>query len=248
MKAILTDTTLCTGCERCVSACVEANDLPPEAPRRWSSADGLSSRRFTSVIHVAPDEFVRTQCRHCLEPACVAACPVGALEKTEDGAVVYDFDLCMGCRYCMMACPFGIPRYEWESLVPRVTKCTLCHERLREGEPPACTEACPTQATIFGEREELLAEAHRRIAADPERYVDRVFGEHEVGGCSVLTISSVDLDFLLLGSDPGERPMPDRQRAAMAAVPPTFVGMGVLMGGLHWIIGRRNKLAAEREE
>ena len=248
MKAILTDTTLCTGCERCVAACSETHDLPEEIRFRWSMGDGLSGRRLTTVLHLPPNEFVRKQCRHCLEPACVAACPVGALRKTDEGAVVYDFHKCMGCRYCMMVCPFGIPRYEWESRIPRVRKCTLCASRLAEGKEPACTETCPTGATIFGERDELLAEAHRRIDADPDRYVDHVFGETEVGGTALLTISGIDLQALMLGNEAGERPYPELQEAAMNAVPVAFLSMGALMGGLHWIIERRNKLAIEGDE
>jgi len=248
MKAILTDTTLCTGCERCVAACTERNELPEEVSFRWNENDGLSGHRYTSVLHLEPDEFVRKQCRHCLDPACVAACPVGALEQTDEGAVVYDFAKCMGCRYCMMVCPFGVPRYEWDRRVPRVQKCTLCAEQIADGGQPACTEACPTGATIFGEREELLAEAHRRIAAEPDRYVNHVFGESEVGGTCVLTIASIELDALFCGRKPGEEPYPELTEKAMQAVPVAFVGMGALMGGLHWIIGRRDKLAAEPEE
>lgn len=248
MKAILTDTTLCTGCERCVAACTETNDLPEDVRFRWNEGDGLSAARFTSVLHLPPDEFVRKQCRHCIEPACVAACPVGALTRTDEGAVVYDFAKCMGCRYCMMVCPFGIPRYEWEARVPRVRKCTLCAPRLAEGKEPACTEACPTGATIFGERDELLTEARRRIQAEPGRYVDHIFGEAEVGGTALLTISSIDLQALVQGREAGERPFPELHEAAMNAVPVAFLSMGAVMGGLHWIISRRIKLAAEGDE
>jgi formate dehydrogenase iron-sulfur subunit len=246
MKAILTDVTRCTGCEECVAACKDANELEEDVSYRWSAPDRLSSTRLTSIVHLPSNEFVRKQCRHCLDPACVAACPVGALRQTSEGAVVYDFHKCLGCRYCMMACPYGIPRYEWEELVPKIRKCTMCHERLVEGLQPACTEACPHEATLFGDRDELLAEAHRRIEAEPGRYIDKVFGELELGGTCVLYISNVALDFLQQGRDPGQRPMPELQAAAMKAVPPTFVAMGALMGGLHWIIGRRMKIADEQ--
>jgi ferredoxin len=163
---------------------------------------------------------------------------------SDEGPVVYNPTKCMGCRYCMMACPFSIPRYDWELSVPYVKKCTMCKERQERGEQPGCTEACPKEATIFGDRDELLAEAHRRIEAEPDRYVGKVFGETEVGGTCVLYISDIDLEFLQVGHDVGARPMPDRTHMAMTAVPFVFVGMGALMGGLHWIIGRRNELAA----
>ena len=191
---------------------------------------------------------MRKQCRHCLEPACVSACPVGALVKTDEGPIVYDPVKCMGCRYCMMACPFGIPRYDWEKPVPYVQKCTMCYERQLEGEQPGCTEACPTEATIFGDRDELLAEAQRRIDAEPGRYGNKVWGRTEVGGTSVLYVSGIELDFLQVGRPTGETPMPERTALAMHAVPFAFVGMGALMGGLYWIIGRRNEMAGAKPE
>lgn len=245
MKAILTDVTRCIGCEECVVACKAENDLPEDRPFRWLVGDGLSADRYTTIIKTE-GEYVRKQCRHCIEPACASACPVGALHQTDEGPVIYDAHKCIGCRYCMMACPFGIPRYEWDAAVPYVRKCTMCYEsRVSQGLQPACTEACPEEATIFGERDDLLAEAHRRIAAEPGRYLSTVFGEHEVGGTNVLYISPVDLDVLSLGNRLGNRPMPSRTHVAMSSVPPAFVGMGALMGSLWWVIERRRKVQAE---
>ncbi len=248
MKAILTDVTKCIGCEKCVAACAAENKLPAPtaavtAPERWTLDDGLSADRFTAVLR-REGSFVRKQCRHCAEPACASACPVGALHKTADGPVVYDADKCLGCRYCMMACPFGIPRYAWTSPVPYVRKCTMCREnRLAKGKQPACTEACPEKATIFGEREELLAEARRRVSAAPGKYQQKVWGESEVGGTSVLYVSPIPLDFLEIGGRTTNGPLPARTAPAMSAVPPVFVGMGAVMGSLYWIIGRRKKLS-----
>jgi formate dehydrogenase iron-sulfur subunit len=242
MKAILTDITKCIGCNECVAACTETNGLGKEIAYRWRSNDGLSSERFTSILR-KKGYHVRKQCRHCLEPACVSACPVGALKKTPEGAVVYDDTRCLGCRYCMMACPFGIPRYLWSSPVPYVRKCTMCYTtRLQQGQQPACTEACPEEATIFGERDALLEEAHRRISDKPQLYLPKVFGESEVGGTAVLYLSPIALDFLSLGKPLDDRPMPDRTALAMAAVPPAFLGMGALMGGIYWVIERRRRL------
>jgi formate dehydrogenase iron-sulfur subunit len=246
--AILTDTTKCIGCSECVLACKKVNHLKQDVPRRWDSDDGLSARNWTSVLGRPGDEYVRKQCRHCLEPACVNACPVGAMHKTEIGAVVYDSSKCIGCRYCMMACPFGIPRYDWDRIVPYVRKCILCYDRIKEGGQPACTEVCPTKATIFGDRDELLAEAHRRIRESPAKYRDRVWGESEVGGTSVLYISDMDLSFLTYGEQFGTKPLPQTTRAAMEAVPFTFVGVGAAMTGLYWIINRRMKLQEEGAE
>lgn len=244
--AILTDTTLCTGCEHCVVACKEANDLEAEdRPRRWKRRiDDLSSTRFTTILRGPGGRFVRQQCRHCLDPACASACIVGALQKTDRGPVIYDSHKCMGCRYCMVACPYGIPRYDWESAAPEIRKCTLCYERIMDGGIPACVEACPEQATLFGPREELLAIANDRIRKEPRRYVQKVFGEHEVGGTSVIYISDISLDFLGAKPQMDNQPLPELTWASLTKVPPVIVGMAGLMGGIWWVIGRRMKLQA----
>jgi formate dehydrogenase iron-sulfur subunit len=240
MKAILTDITMCIGCRECVIACKKVNGLERELPRRWVLEDGLSARNWTSVVE-RPDGFVRKQCRHCLQPACASVCPVAALEKQSSGAVTYDSNRCMGCRYCMMACPYGIPRYDWESRVPTVRKCILCNQRVLKGEEPGCTGACPTGATIFGERQDMLDEARSRIEAEPQKYLPKIWGEKEVGGTGVLYISNIDLDFLTYGQKLSDEPMPQLTAPAMEAVPYAFIGMGVFMTGLNWIIKRRIK-------
>ncbi len=241
-KAILTDVTKCIGCLKCVSACKQVHNLEMDVPRIWDKNDGLSAENWTSVIRRPGDHYVRKQCRHCLEPACASVCPVGALHKTEMGPVTYDSAKCLGCRYCMMACPFGIPRYDWDKTVPHVEKCILCYDRIKTGQQPACTEACPAEATIFGDRDELLKVAHKRIKENPAKYIDKVWGEHEVGGTSVLYLSDIDLDFLTYPTRPGDKPLPKETAAAMESVPFAFVGMGGAMLGLNWIIRRRMKL------
>jgi len=247
--AILTDTTKCIGCQECVKACKQQNHLPGDLPRRWMLSDGLSARNWTSIVDGPNRSFVRKQCRHCLEPACASACPVGALHKTAIGAVVYDNTKCMGCRYCMMACPYGIPRYDWAYAVPYIRKCILCYDRLLAGRQPACTEACPTKATIFGDRDDLLAEAHRRIREKPELYINHVWGENEVGGSSVLYISNVDLSFLAGGESLGATPLPSTTAKAMDAVPFAFCSVMGLMAGITWIVDRRmNKKEDEPDE
>jgi formate dehydrogenase iron-sulfur subunit len=246
MAAILIDTTRCTGCEKCVTACKQENGLGKDRPWRGQGpVDGLSSTRFCTILRRPNDQFVRQQCRHCVEPACVSACLVGAMQKTPEGAVIYDADRCMGCRYCMVACPYSIPRYDWNQAIPYVQKCTLCYHRLRDGKVPACVESCPEEAAIFGDRTELLQEARRRLAADPGKYVPRVYGEHEVGGTSVLYISDIPLGFLGCQPDMDDRPLPDRTWASLKKVPPLIVGVAGVMTGIHWIIGRRMKLAVE---
>lgn len=240
MKAILTDVTKCIGCRECVTACKTANNLEPEAKKRWSLDDGLSARNWTAIIE-KDGAYVRKQCRHCLHPACASACPVGALHKTELGAVIYDKDKCMGCRYCMMACPYGIPRYDWDKAVPFVEKCILCYDRIKDGKQTACTETCPVQATIFGERDDLILEARRRIQAEPERYANHIWGETEVGGTSVLYIAKNDLSFLSYGQKLADKPLPEATAPAMEAVPFAFIGMAGIMSGLHWVIKRRQE-------
>jgi formate dehydrogenase iron-sulfur subunit len=230
-----------------VVACKQSHELAYDTPRSWQKNDGLSARNWTSILRRDGNHFIRKQCRHCLEPACASACPVGALHTTTSGAVVYDSKKCLGCRYCMMACPYGIPRYDWDEPVPYVRKCILCYEQIDKGGLPACTSACPTQATIFGDRKALIAEGHRRITDNSDKYIDHVWGEHEYGGTSVLYVSDINLDFLTYGSGNDRRPLPQTTAAAMKSVPFAFIGMGGVMYGLNWIIRRRMQLAEPSE-
>jgi len=244
--ALLIDVTRCTGCERCVEACRQEHDLGVDLPRPGQAAvTGLSSTRLATIVRLPGDHYVPDRCRHCLEPACVSACLVGAMQKTPEGAVIYDAERCMGCRYCMVACPFGVPRYTWDEAVPVIRKCTLCHHRLVDGRLPACVEACPEDALGCGPRDELLAEAHRRIAAQPGRYLRHVYGEREVGGTAVLHISDVPLDFLGWAPPGQERSLPELTRAALSTVPATFLGVGSVMATVHWVIQRRIRLTGQ---
>jgi formate dehydrogenase iron-sulfur subunit len=248
MIGLLIDTTKCNGCQQCVDACAQAHNLGPNLPAAQDLPDGLSTRRWTTILEQPAGHYVRKQCRHCLEPACVSVCPVAAMQKTADGPIVYDSSKCMGCRYCLMACPYGIPRYEWHTSVPYVRKCNLCYERLQVGLLPACVEACPEQAVIFGEREALLAEARRRLKTEPSRYVQNIDGEHEAGGTSILYISDTPLDFLSVNRYSGQEAMPDLTEPWLSQVPLIALGMTALMAGPYWIIKRRMRLAAAREQ
>lgn len=246
MIGILVDVTRCTGCNQCIDACVQANSL---GAARWQSqqnGDGLSAERWSAIVPSPEGHPVRKFCRHCLEPACVSVCPVGAMYKTKEGPVLYDSQKCMGCRYCMMACPFGIPRYEWDSPAPLVHKCTLCYERLGEGKLPACVESCPEKALVFGEREELLSLAHKRIIDQPGKYLPKVYGETDAGGTSVLYISDVPLDFLSVHSPPGDEALPELSWNWLGKVPGVSLATGGLMVGLFWVIGRRMQVDEAR--
>ncbi|MEJ2078072.1 MAG: 4Fe-4S dicluster domain-containing protein [Acidobacteriota bacterium] len=246
---MLIDVTRCKGCERCVEACKQVNHLGPDQPRRWQRRiDDLSSTRFTTLDNVSDERSVRVLCRHCVEPACVSACIVGALQKTPIGAVTYDVDRCIGCRYCMMACPYGIPRYAWANATPQVRKCTLCYPRISQGQLPACVEACPYDALSFGTRDEMLAEGHDRILREPGRYLPRVWGENEIGGTSVLYVSDISLDFLAFKPDMGDRPLPALTWEALSKVPPIVAGGATLLTGIWWVIQRRMKLQADGSE
>jgi formate dehydrogenase iron-sulfur subunit len=202
------------------------------------------------VVEDQEQHFIRRQCRHCLDPECVSVCIVGALKKTEEGPVIYDKDICIGCRYCMIACPWEIPRYSWEDTVPYIQKCDMCYERVvHEGAIPACVEACPEKATIFGEREELLAEARRRLAAEPDGYIQKIWGEKEVGGTSVLYISDVDINLTDLATPISDTaPMPHRTTKILHQMPLVFGLMAGAMGGINWIVRRRQLLAGKEAE
>lgn len=207
----LVDLTRCIGCRKCELACKEVNSLPdPKEPfdaawvmdterRPDAAAFTVVNRYYTGRLDDRDKPvptFVKVQCMHCQDPACASACITGALAKQENGTVHYDVSKCIGCRYCMVACPFQIPAYEYnEALMSRVRKCTFCYERVVEkGEMPGCASICPTEAITFGKRNDLLRIARQRIAKDPGQYIDHIYGEHEVGGTSWLYISNVPFE------------------------------------------------------
>lgn len=239
--AMLIDTTRCVGCDACAEACKQANGLPPEIEPQ------LSARTWTRVREVN-GTYVREMCMHCDRPSCASVCPVGALYKSPEGPVAYDEARCMGCRYCMVACPFQVPKYEWDKPLPRVQKCIGCLGRLRQGKIPACAEACPAEATVFGDRQELLAAAHLRIRDNPGQYVDHVYGETEVGGTNVLVLAAVPFAELGFPTDLPGSPMPDLTWRALSKIPQVVSVGGVALLGVWWIVNRRmalERLAAE---
>lgn len=260
-KAILTDVTKCIGCERCVEACVRQNKLPREIPTRYRSDDGLSGRRFTSIVRIPGKKdgtwrSIRRQCMHCTEPSCAAACLVGAFTKTADGAVVYDDTKCIGCRYCMLACPFMIPRYEYDQPLPYVRKCKMNQDCRVEGGMPACTSICPTKATVFGPRDKLIEEAKRRIAEKPDLYENHIYGEVEFGGTSVIYISDVPLNETLRMPTLAQLAAMRVPELATASIPAmvepwvwvTPVQLVTVSAGLAgmWFLRRRSRLMAEK--
>lgn len=246
-KGILFDSTLCIGCGACYQACKEKNNLPRTTDNYLT--DRLSSKTYT-VVKLRNGRFIRQMCMHCETPTCASVCPVGALVKTSTGPVVYNEDKCMGCRYCMQACPFGVPTYEWGSALPRVRKCTLCNDRVAAGLATACATVCPTGATKFGDREALIEEARARIRANPDKYVDRIYGVEEVGGTSVLLLSDVPIESLGYRANISKEPLPLLTWNVLQKIPNLVTVGSVLMGGIWWITNRRIEVqrAAKEEE
>lgn len=245
-KALLYDSTLCIGCRLCEEACAKYNNLPYNDA--IAKEERLSAHKVTAVT-IHKDKFMRRICMNCLAPSCVSACPVAALQKRADGPVTYDAAKCIGCRYCMMACPFQVPAYEWNSRLPVVKKCTMCADRLASGLPAACAEACPTGATKFGERDELIAEAKQRIKANPDQYFPHVYGIEEVGGTSVLMIAAIRFPELGVREDLPKGPLPMLTWGVLSEIPSLVTTMGVLLGGIWWLSHRREEVAAaERAE
>lgn len=247
MVGMLYDATLCVGCKTCMVACREANGIAYEdGETLWDAPVDLSAQA-KNIIKLYQEDgggscFMKMQCMHCIDPACVSACMLGSLQKREGGAVTWDPDLCVGCRYCQIACPFNVPKFEWDSATPRIVKCELCAHRLAEGNIPACCEVCPVNAVIFGKRDELLAEAKRRIASEPDRYNPRVYGETEGGGTQVLYLAPAGVPFTALGlPDLGEASPPSYVRGVQGLVYRWFAAPVALYAVLGTVIYRNHK-------
>jgi len=257
---VLFDNVLCIGCRRCEAACNRVNDLPaPQQPfddlsvldrqRRTDAAAYTVVNRYDGAGHDGGPVYRKIQCNHCLEPACASVCFVRAFTKTETGAVVYDASVCVGCRYCLIACPFEIPAYEYNNaLAPQVRKCTLCQPRITKGRLPGCVEACPVEALTFGRREDLIRIARQRMAKHPGKYVDHIYGEQEMGGTSWLYLSGVAFSSLGMREDLGNTPAPQLTAGALGAVPMVVGLWPVLLTGIYAINRRRDKIAAEEKQ
>ncbi len=251
---VLVDTTRCVGCRACEAACAEANALAaPEKPgddavfaaRRRTGPEHLTVvNRATAKSPSGEERYAKTQCMHCVEPACASGCVVKALEKTAAGPVVYHEDRCLGCRYCMIACPFGVPKYEYAKAAPLVKKCTFCAARQAKGLPPACADTCPSGALTFGRRQDLLEEARMRIYQNPTKYVHEIYGEDEAGGTSWLYLSDVPFESLALPTDVVKKSYPEMADGALSAVPFIVTLWPPLLMGLYTFSKRREDIAA----
>ena len=239
-NAILYDSTLCVGCRLCEGACAERWGLPYND--KIAGEERISAHKLTA-IETHGDKYSRRLCMHCGEPACASVCPVGAIEKTALGPVVYDAEKCMGCRYCVQACAFQVPSYEWDKRLPRMRKCDMCYERQTHGEPTACAAACPTGATKFGSHDALVAEARQRISEKPGEYYGKIYGLKEVGGTSVLYLSAVPFEQIGLRTSVPQEPLPAFTWRVLELVPDVVSTGSVLLGGIWWITNRREEVA-----
>lgn len=252
----LVDTTLCVGCRKCEQACNERHHLPKpkesfeeltvlEHERRmdettYTVVNKYYPKRIGTLTWRTRPTFVKFQCMHCIDPSCVSACIVGALTKQENGAVIYDPKKCIGCRYCMVACPFQVPAYEYHNaLTPEVRKCTFCFNFIKEGGLPACAQVCPREVITYGKRSDLLRLAAWKMKSNPGKYVDHIYGETEVGGTSWLYLASEpfeNIGFPKLGVKAPPRLTESIQHSLFQyfAAP---IGLYALLGGTMWVTG-----------
>jgi Fe-S-cluster-containing dehydrogenase component len=243
---MLFDATLCIGCKACVSKCKEVNGMPPVTmgeETQWDSARDLSPKTLNVIKVYREGEaeqkdrvndgfaFEKRSCMHCVDPGCVSVCPVTAMRRNpKTGIVTHHPDVCIGCRTCMVGCPYNVPQYDFDNPFGQIHKCQMCNqtgvERIDQGMTTGCAEVCPTGATLFGSRKVLLEEAKRRMALKPGEtysyprgdvrkpyshhekavptYQQHIWGEKEAGGTNVMHVSAIPFD--KLGMPPlGER-------------------------------------------
>ncbi len=280
-RTTLIDIANCIGCRACQVACKQWNEQDGEKTEfddqlGFQNPATLSAKTFTLIAFHETENaekpggvesaFVMQRCLHCLEPACVSACPTTALYRQSDGPVSYNVDDCIGCRYCMLACPWDVPTAEWNSHAPKISKCTHCADRARSRRRsrstgrrcptmaakqfantmaiPACVKACPADALRYGTRDEMLALAHKRIADRPDRYVDHIYGEKELGGTTVLYLSAVPFEKLGFPTY-GEKPFPHFTKTALGAVPPAVMTVGAALGAAYAFFRKRAQAVAD---
>ncbi|HET6921529.1 MAG TPA: hydrogenase 2 operon protein HybA [Anaeromyxobacteraceae bacterium] len=252
-RGLLYDSTLCIGCRACVTRCKQANDLPPDAtPMMGATYDAPADLNATTktVIQLYQEggtsAFVKRQCMQCVDPACVTACMIHAFQKGPQGVITYDKSRCIGCRYCQIACPFNVPKFEWAKVFPKIVKCELCRHR-EEG--PACSEVCPRGAVIHGQTSSLLAEAKRRIAAAPAKYNPKVYGETDAGGTQCLYLAAAGIAFEKLGlPDLGPEPVPEKAVRLQHGLYQGMIAPAVLYAALGAVVWRNRKKGEQGKE
>jgi Fe-S-cluster-containing dehydrogenase component len=234
---ILYDSTRCIGCQSCEYACAESHGLPEPTefpdPAVVRKTDETRRMVINAVTTDDGEIYVKRQCMQCNDPACGAACLTRAMLKTEEGPVIWRGNKCMGCRYCMVSCPYDMPKFEYHSPNPKIEKCDMCYDKIMEGGIPACVEACPAEALTFGTRRELIAEARRRIHDNPGMYVDHIYGEHEAGGSGYLYLSPVPFGKLGFNTSLQKSSYPALTKGFLYSVPAIFVLWPAMLLGLH---------------
>jgi formate dehydrogenase iron-sulfur subunit len=236
---VLVDETRCIGCRMCEMACAEAHGLP--APDFSDDKIFEKQRKTTelqlTVINQYKTEkgelFAKKQCMHCAQPACATACLTRAMYKTKEGPVIWRESKCMGCRYCMIACPFDVPKFEYNKAIPKIRKCDLCWDRLQEGKQPACVEICPAEVMLFGKRSDLLETARTRIYGEPGKYVHSIYGEHEAGGTGWLYLSAVPFEQLAFKTNLGTTPYPEYTKQFIYSDPIVYLLWPAMLLALH---------------
>lgn len=236
-SGILYDSTRCAGCQTCEISCAEANGLPAPVGTIEAGVVRNTDESHRTVVNAFKSSkgevYVKKQCMHCNEPACTAACLTQAMYKTKEGPVIWRGDKCMGCRYCMVSCPFDIPKFEYHSANPKIEKCNMCFSRISEGKVPACVENCPAEALIFGKRKDLIREARKRINDNPEQYVDHIYGEHEAGGTGFLYLSAVPFEELGFNTSLQTQSYPSLSKGFLYSVPTIFVLWPAMLLGIR---------------
>jgi len=251
--AILYDATRCVGCQSCEIACAMSNGLPEPDPEDYPMPGIVRKTNETrrTVINAHETDlgevYTKSQCMHCNQPACAAACLTKAMYKTEEGPVIWRDKKCMGCRYCMVSCPFDVPKFEYHSPNPDIVKCDMCFDRVNDGELPACVANCPAEALTFGTRRELIAEARRRIHEDPDAYYDGIYGEHEAGGTGYLYLSPVPFEELGLNTKIQKKSYPALTKGFLFSVPSIFILWPAMLLGIHNATKNNNKTEEDHE-
>jgi Fe-S-cluster-containing dehydrogenase component len=251
---ILVDTTRCIGCRSCELACTEAHGDPDpdfETEDIFATLRQPTTDQNCVVNRFETDKgeiYVKRQCMHCVQPACASACLTKAMLKTDEGPVVWRENKCMGCRFCMLSCPFNIPKFEYDSAVPRIRKCDMCVERTAKGELPACVAECMGEALMYGRRDELLREAHRRIAENPDDYVPWIYGEQEAGGTSWLYLAAVPFDQLGFNTELAKEPYPEFTKEFLYGVPVVLTVVPAFLAALSNATRREDEETAEEAD
>ena len=250
-SGILYDSTLCGGCQVCEISCAKAHNLPEPKDTVKAGVERKTSEVQRTVINAistpSGEVYTKTQCMHCNEPACAAACLTQAMYKTKEGPVIWRGEKCMGCRYCMVSCPFNIPKFEYHSANPKIEKCTMCYDRIKEGKVPACVENCPAEALIFGKRKDLIKEARKRNVENPKQYEDYIYGEHEAGGTGLIYLSPLPFEKMGYKTNLQKSSYPALSKGFLYSVPTIFVLWPAILLGMHEATKNNNPKEEEHE-